>query len=104
VTVDWEEIDLILEKIHKLVGTEYNRNQFVNEVVLTNQTLSFSQLLDLLEERQHLANVDTVIANGAILELYEENILEVLKKVVSFVYYFSALLFFFISLVTGGNN
>ena len=82
IVMDREEVDLLLQRLHRSIGREYDRRAFLSEGVAC-QRLTFAQLVEHVEQERHLGGVDRVITNSAVTELYEEHFVGVLKKVES---------------------
>lgn len=79
VGMDWEEVLGLAQRIFRLTGSEFDRNWW-REFLEPTKTFKFVQLLDVVESRC-LHEADKATTTMVIDELYEENILGVLKKV-----------------------
>ena len=80
VAMEWEEVELMLQKIHRVVGTEFVKAEFRASVGSERLTFGFAALLDILE-LEHMNGVGEQVATSAVSELYEESVLGVLKSV-----------------------
>ena len=78
VVVDTEEVQIVLQKVHRIIGTPFDKKEF-ESMYKDGSPFSFCELLQLLES--HLVSVNVQIATNVVDELYEEYILGVLKKV-----------------------
>lgn len=78
VTMDYEEAEILLLRIHRILGIVFNKEAFQKEVSVNGQLYSFPQMLKLLEK--YLFGVDSKIVSSVVSELYEEYVLGVLKK------------------------
>lgn len=79
VEMDYEEVEILLLRIHRILGIVFNKEAFQNEVLVNGQLYSFPQMLKLLEK--YLFGVDSKLAGSVVSELHEEYVLGVLKKV-----------------------
>lgn len=79
VEMDYEEVEILLLRIHRILGIVFNKEAFQKEVLVNGQLYSFPQMLKLVEK--YMFGVDSKIVSGVISELYEEYVLGVLKKV-----------------------
>lgn len=78
VSMDWEEVLLLVQRIHRILGTDFDKDGERREAE-ARKSFSFAELLKLIECR-HLAGTDPLMIINVISELYDENIQAVMKK------------------------
>jgi len=80
VAMDWEEVLTLVQRIYRLVGGGAFDKKAWREQLEPFKSFNFVQLVELVETRC-LKAVDDTMSTAVVGELYEENILGVLKKV-----------------------
>lgn len=76
--IDREEAEILVEKVHRLIGIVYDKDGFQRHLGSENQFLGFPQLLKLVEK--YLFGVDANVVNTVVAEIHEQYVLGVLKK------------------------
>jgi hypothetical protein len=79
VIMDSEEVEFLLQKFHSLCGTKYNVAEF-QAVQSEIRQFSVAQVVNLIEQH-HCKNTDAATVSNAIQEIYDELLVEVIKKV-----------------------
>ena len=78
-----EEAGLLVEKLQIFMGQQFNEAAF-SEALMGLDHLSYPQFLYIVENK-FLTNMDSEIISTAVTELFEEYVVEVIKKVADFV-------------------
>ncbi|ELU04097.1 hypothetical protein CAPTEDRAFT_77392, partial [Capitella teleta] len=78
VVIDAEEVELLLQKFHSSCGTKFNTSEFE---MIRKEISSFNvaQVVNLVEEH-HCKGADAEAMSNAIQEMYDELLVEVIKK------------------------
>ena len=79
VLMDHEEVAFTLQRFHAASGSEFNTQEF-EEMAQELPQFNSAQFVNLFE-RHHCKGLDRVTISGAIRELFDELLVEVLKKV-----------------------
>jgi hypothetical protein len=77
--MDWEEVLVVAQKICRLISAEFTKERWRRDLEPW-RSFQFADLLRLVEERC-LSGCDELTVSMVISELYDENILAVMKKV-----------------------
>ena len=79
VRMDWEEVLVIVQRICRLIGRDYNKDAWKRRLEPL-ETFRFVPFLDVVE-RECFNEVSDTMITSVVGELYEEYIIGVLKKV-----------------------